>query len=476
MGSCACIPPWFWDLPETQRAVVDQDPSELIRLLRQHTDLSQTALARMAGISQPLVSGIISNKTAIKTTDKAIAALGRLVPPPSATVLTAWPLQQPTEVAKNPPPETTGLGDLFTESTADAIHLSTRFWNADLHQSHAPDALHIDPEHLSVPLLRWLVAPPALLATATARTAPEVTHGDVAAITRACDLFEALDHEFGGGHARTAAVQYLHSEVGPLLRGRSTPDVGRALFSASARFAAKTGAMAYDAGLHALGRRYFLQSLNLAHLAGDRLLGAKALALLSHQANFLGHYRSSIDLARTAKTGIAGQATPAVRAMLAAMEARGLASLGDQASCTRALHEMEDAFQQVNSATEPAWMRYFDASELSDELAHCFHDLGQGRHAIDHAQQSVVLSPAGFQRSRAFAGLIHAGAHLKQAKADPEAACGVAREAIVKAGTLRSARVRTYITRLRSELEPYADTRHVREFDEFLADAPLIRP
>ena len=30
MGSCACIPPWFWELPDTRSAVMDQDPSELI--------------------------------------------------------------------------------------------------------------------------------------------------------------------------------------------------------------------------------------------------------------------------------------------------------------------------------------------------------------------------------------------------------------------------------------------------------------
>ncbi|WP_306370110.1 hypothetical protein [Nocardiopsis sp. CC223A] len=328
---------------------------------------------------------------------------------------------------------------------------------------------------MSTPLLRWLVAPPTTLTTHSSQAVPEVTEDDINAIRRACDLFEALDHEFGGGHARTAAVQYLHTEVTPLLRGRFAPETGRSLFAASARFAAKVGAMAYDAGLHDLGRRYFLQSLNLAHLGNDRLLGAKSLALLSHQANFLGRFRSAVDLARTAKTGAAHHATPAVRAMLAAMEARGLASLGDDHACTRALDEMEQAFHQIDPMTEPAWMGYFDASEAADESAHCAHDLGHGIRAIDHAHRSITLAPKGFRRSRTFAGLIQASAYLKQADADPEAACALARTAITQAGTLRSARVRTYITRLRSDLEPYASSRHVRELDEFLADAPLVR-
>ncbi len=272
-----------------------------------------------------------------------------------------------------------------------------------------------------------------------------------------------------------AAVQYLASEIAPLLRGRFTPTVGRELFSASSRFAAKTGAMAYDAGLHMLGRRYFLQSLNLAFLGSDRLLGAKAIALLSHQANFLGDFRSAVDLARTAKSGAGAQATPAIRAMLAAMEARGLASLGEERSCTNALKEMEGAFSCIDTEQEPAWMGYFDGSEVADELAHCFHDLGHGSLAIEHAQRSVDLAPASFRRSRTFAGLVQAGAHLMEAPNDLEAGCAIATQVIADASRLRSARVQAYISRLQDRMEPHNQARSVREFREFLASTPLAQ-
>jgi transcriptional regulator with XRE-family HTH domain len=450
-------------------AVRERDAQRVIQFLRRRVKpLSQEALARMCGVAQSTVARAETG-TGLSDRRKAVEALRGLgaplgAPPPAA------PAAQ-VGLAVHAPSDS----ELFTESAREAARRAEILWETDLARRVPDSWLGERAEQLSTPLLRWLVAPPALI-----ETEPDaqlnVTEDDVHAISRACDLFETLDHEFGGGHARTAAVQYLSSEVAPLLRGRFTSRVGRELFSASARFAAKTGAMAYDAGLHALGRRYFLQSLNLAHLGSNRLLGAKALALLSHQANFLGDFRSAVDLARTAKTGTGAQATPAVQAMLAAMEARGLASLGEERACTRALTEMEDAVARIDTEHEPAWMGYFDASEMADEFAHCFHDLGRGPQAVAHAQKSVELAPASFRRSRTFAGLICAGGHLMGPAQDLEAACAVGQQAIAGASRLRSARVHSYIVHFQGKLEPFARTRPVREFREFLADSPLARP
>src|SRR5699024_1783022 len=121
-----------------------------------------------------------------------------------------------------------------------------------------------------------------------------------------------------------------------------------------------------------------------------------------HQANLLGEARSAVDLARTAQAGTVDTATPAIRAMLAAMEARAWATLGDTSGTTRALHEMEHAYHHMGPE-DPSWMSYFDGSEVADEFAHCFHDLGHGSMAVDHAHLSVKLAPASLRRSRTFA-------------------------------------------------------------------------
>lgn len=469
---CRCVPAWFWAEPEVARAVAAKDAAEVIRQLRLRVpSLKQWAIARMCGIHQSTVSRAERGRP-ITNPDVVRDALQGLGAPTRGEVT----VQASGEVAQPGGPNEKALmpdGELFTDSSRSTVARAHQLWRADL-QREAPLTWALAPaEQLSTPVLRWVVAPPALLET-NDQAPLHVGADDVLAVTRACDMFEALDHEFGGGHARTAAVQYLNSEVTPLLHGRFTPEIGRSLFSATARFAAKVGAMAYDAGLHALGRRYFLQSLNLAHLASDRLLGGKALALLSHQANFLGEYRTAVDFARTAKIGTQGHSTPAIQAMLAAMEARALASLGEERACSRALREMETAFSRINQGEEPAWMSYFDASELSDELAHCFHDLGQGGLAAEHARQSVDLSPAGFRRSRSFAGLIHAGAHLlHKSGPDLEAACATATGVLEEAGRLRSARVKAYLARFHERLKPYASTPVVREFRDQLAERDI---
>lgn len=465
--ACGCVPAWVWREPEVVAAVRDRDARTVVRFLRRRVPaLSQEALARMCGVAQSTIAraeagqGLTDRRRAVEALQGLGAPLGG---PPIAT-----PSSKRSVVSE------LASAELFAESAPEVVTQARLLWVADLEGRLPEHVLATPTEQLSTPLLRWLVAPPAVLEPESGAQL-NVTRDDVHAITRACDLFEALDHEFGGGHARTAAVQYLNSEVAPLLRGRFTEKVGRALFSASARFAAKTGAMAYDAGLHHLGRRYFLQALNLAHLGSDRLFGAKALALLSHQANFLGDFRSAVDLARTAKAGAGSEATPAVHTMLAAMEARGLASLGEERACTRALTEMEDAFTRIDTEQEPGWMGYFDSSELADEFAHCFHDLGRGALAIEHAQRSVALAPAAFRRSRTFAGLVQADAHLLEDTRDLEAACSLAEQAITGASRLRSARVRTYIVRFQGNLEPYAKARPVREFREALADSLVLQ-
>ena len=178
---------------------------------------------------------------------------------------------------------------------------------------------------LTTPMARWLLAPPTDPPYST-QGSRRIGLDDVDAVRATLQMFERLDHQFGGGHARTAAVQYLADAVTPLLHAGYTDAIGRQLFAVAAQFTYKTGAMAYDVGLHGLARRYFVQALNLSHVSGDRPLGGKVLALMSHQANFLGEYQQAVDLARAAALGAGTAATPRVRAMYAAMEARGLAA------------------------------------------------------------------------------------------------------------------------------------------------------
>jgi tetratricopeptide (TPR) repeat protein len=314
---------------------------------------------------------------------------------------------------------------------------------------------------LTTPMARWLVSPPADPPYGT-RGGRRVGADDVAAVRATLQMFERLDHQFGGGHARTAAVQYLDDAVTPLLQANYSDAIGRELFSVAAQFTYKTGAMAYDVGLHGLARRYFVQALNLAHASGDRPLGGKVLALMSHQANYLGEFREAVDLARAAALGAGADATPRVRSMYAAMEARALASIGDKRACLRMMRQAETTFAKSAEVDEPDWIAYFDQAELHDELAHCFTALRAPREAERHAHAALGQSMDLHPRSRTFCRISLATSYLDAGEVLQ--ACDTAGEALEAAGRIKSARVRKYVRTFDNALNSFGSHRSISEF------------
>ena len=98
---------------------------------------------------------------------------------------------------------------------------------------------------------------------------------------------------------------------------------------------------AYDVGYHWLAQSYFTQALRLAKAAGNRTLGGRIFAGMSHQANFLGHYQRAVELARAAHEGFRDQGTPTAMAIAWAMEARAQASLRRERECAHAISQAE---------------------------------------------------------------------------------------------------------------------------------------
>jgi hypothetical protein len=350
----------------------------------------------------------------------------------------------------------------FSESRDATIRTSRMLWTEDLKRSEFL-RVAVSAGTLTNPMARWLVSPPADPPYGTSGSR-RVGADDVAAVRATLHMFEGLDHQFGGGHARTAAVQYLADAVTPLLHASYTDAIGRELFSVAAQFTYKTGAMAYDVGLHGLARRYFVQALSLAHASGDRPLGGKVLALMSHQANYLGEYQEAVDLARAAALGAGSQATPQVRAMYAAMEARGLASIGDKRACLRMMKQAEVNFAQASGTDEPDWIGYFDQAELQDELAHCFTALRAPRDAEHHANLALGQSSDLHPRSRTFCRISLATSYLDAG--DVPRACDTAIEAVAAAGRIKSARVRKYVRVFDRRLNDFGRQRSISDFRE----------
>jgi hypothetical protein len=271
---------------------------------------------------------------------------------------------------------------------------------------------------------------------------------EVEAIRVTNKAFMQLDFQFGGGHARPALVKYFEADVLPLLDGSYTETVGRHLFSAAAEVAQLLGWTAYDSERHGIAQRYLVQALHLAHAGGDRVMGGRILSNMSHQATYLGRFNEAAQLARAAQEGAKGVATATVMAMLLAMEARAQAGAQDDRACSVALREAEAIFAMRSPCDDPAWISYFDESEMAGEASHCFRDLRQPDVAAEFIQQAVALTDPSLTRTLAFIRLVHAASCLHDStkhRADADEAVSIATEAIRLAGTLKSRRYIRYV-------------------------------
>lgn len=356
----------------------------------------------------------------------------------------------------------------YPPSPEAAITVVDQLWRADLHGYEPLLASEPSEPAWSDASLRWLVAPEPATITGEHRDGIRVGLTDVAVIKSTSDAFATLDDQFGGEHARHAVIRYLSRDVAPLLHGRYADNVGRALFSTVAEATLLAGWMSYDACQHGLAQRYFLQALRFAQDGGDRRLAGSILSAMSHQATFLGHFTQAATLARAARMGISGVATPTLMAQFHAMEARALARTGDRRACEQALAEAARSLDRRNSGDEPEWITYFDEAELAAEAAHCFRDVNSARQAVEHAGNAMSGTHV---RSDFFVTMVLADSHLRAG--DVDEACRVTLDALDLGEQLRSGRCVSYLGEFRAALAPFAKTAAVRELHEQAAEHRL---
>ncbi|MEU8786511.1 sporulation protein [Streptomyces sp. NPDC048637] len=266
---------------------------------------------------------------------------------------------------------------------------------------------------------------------------------EVAAIRTAVGFFMQLDFQFGGGHAHKAFRHYFREDVLPLLGGSYGARVGEALFQAASEMSQLLAWTAYDCGNHALADRYMLSTLRLTQVVGDRMMGARILANMSHQANYLGQADQALRLARASVEGCGAGATPRAQALFSAHEARALSTAQDRRGAVRAMNEAERFFERADSEDDPAWLCYMDEAELMGEFCHCFRDLGQRSEALRFARRAVELTDPKYARTLGLCRLVLAQSQLMSG--DLEAAVATAALAVEAGDALQSARFQRYV-------------------------------
>ncbi|MEV8064084.1 sporulation protein [Streptomyces antimycoticus] len=309
----------------------------------------------------------------------------------------------------------------------------------------------------------WLVSRPDDLVRDPAATR-QVGMRDVAAMRTVADTFSKLDFLYGGGHGHIALRHYFQHEVIPLLKSGFSPKVGKALFGAAAETLQLLGWTAYDRGHHHIANRYLLSTLRLAQAADDRMLGARVLTNLSHQANYLGMAPRAMQLARASVEGGKGGSTPRGMALFLAHEARALSTVQDCKGAARAMNEAEKFFERADTADDPEWISYMDEAELVGEFCHCFRDLKRGAEAVHFAKRAVALTDPKYARTVGFVRMVLAQSQLLNG--EPEEAATTATQAVEGVGALQSARFLRYVETFQHEISPYAGSPVVQEFNE----------
>jgi transcriptional regulator with XRE-family HTH domain len=279
-----------------------------------------------------------------------------------------------------------------------------------------------------------------------------ISLGDIARLASMRQHLKAIDNAHGGGAALPMADGYLRCEVLPLLNGSLGDPASRALIAVVAQFQHDVGWMAYDTGQQPLATQYFHSALRFAHAAGNRLLGGRILAAMSHQTIYLGHLRQAIDFAQAARHITRQVATPRTIAMLAAMEACAHAAAGDARQSWHALGDAADALPLVVDRSEPEWLD-FDEGGYLGHAARAYRDLGHPREAEEYAAKSVGLCLRGHSRTRAQRTTIQATAHLSMGEVD--AASAAAERVVREAWNLHSGHVFGEVAQLVSAIAPY---------------------
>ncbi|MEU3460433.1 sporulation protein [Streptomyces sp. NPDC006733] len=312
-------------------------------------------------------------------------------------------------------------------------------------------------------VLSWLISRPDGLTVDTSNCR-RVGMRDVSAVRTAAEMFMRLDFLYGGGHGHKALRHYFRHEVLPLLGAGYSARVGNALFGAATEISQLLAWTAYDTGNHALADRYLLSTLRLTQVVDDRMMGARILANMSHQANYLGRPSRAVQLARAAVEGGKERSTPRAKALFAAHEARALSAARNHKGASLAMNEAERFFARAEAGEDPAWLSYMDEAELAGEFCHCFRDLGQGAEAVRFAERAVALTDPKYARTLGFCRMVLAQSQLLNGEL--EAAVTTAGLAVTGGDALQSARFQRYVSDFQRDVSVHAENPVVQHFNE----------
>ncbi|WP_211588946.1 Tat pathway signal protein [Allorhizocola rhizosphaerae] len=329
--------------------------------------------------------------------------------------------------------------------------------NVDVGRRSLLEAAAYSVAALAVPDSTWWTDMADRAKARTSSANRSVGRGDLDAVREMVVFFSRLDQRRGGGHARSAVVQYLTTDVAQYLHGSFTDDaVRRDMFSAASELAYLVGWMAFDNAEHAAALHYFTASVKLAAEANDPAMAAHTLRAMAHQAIDLGHIQHGLSLATASIEGNRYRlASPRERALLGVVHARGLAATGDDRAAATALNKAEtDLASAEPGDDEPSRVFFFGEASLAHETGCALRDSNDLTGAARELRRSVrTRKAATFTRTHAVT-LGYLGA-VQARQGNLDEACATWNTALDAMDGIRSARARQTVADMRSALSPF---------------------
>ncbi|MFI7251950.1 helix-turn-helix domain-containing protein [Micromonospora chalcea] len=454
------VPADLWSREDVHTALAGRDIGALFRLLAQHTGASQTRIGAAVGLEQGYVSRIIAGRrvTSIDVLERIATGCG--MPDDARMTLGLAPCQRSYRPAMADHSRGRHSDVPANRSWREDVRVAAQLWEGDVNRRDMLRQTVFSSTAYTLPALRWFTATTTQPVEQEGRRT--VGQPDIDTIRQMTATYRRLDNQYGGGHARDNVTRFLHHEVTLLVtEGRYAPATGRRLLTAVAELTQLAGWQAYDMAEHGLAQRYLTQALDLARAAGDAGLGAEILAAMSHQATYLGHAATGVDLARAARQTAQRAGLTALTAEALVMEAHAHAVALHERDCATALHQAERTLDRADRSSDPQWLGYFDEAYLSAKFGHCFHALGQHRRAERFAARSLKMDER-YVRGKAFNLALLASVHARHG--EPERASAVGAEALTLTTQLRSARAVRYVRDLQTGLAPHRRKPAVRQF------------
>ncbi|TFI20338.1 XRE family transcriptional regulator [Streptomyces sp. 4R-3d] len=274
--------------------------------------------------------------------------------------------------------------------------------------------------------------------------------------------------QLGQNLAPATMLPILRSQVSNVieLAARSTRSSRAGLLVTASRFAEYLGWMAQESGNDSVALKATDEAVELACAGGDVYLADYALVRRALITYYNGDASQTVALAQQAQRS---GAPPRVRGLAAQREAQGLALLGDERACGRALDRARDLLVVEEDASGgPALGTTQLVDPVSMVTGWCLYDLGRPRAAADVLERECRRIAPHALNTRTRYGLRRA---LSLAAAgEIEESCETARELLAFMSVIPSATVRTDVLRLDREWSRFRGNAVVRGLRPALAN------